>query len=122
MKGEQRHGLWQAVAVKDGDRAGEVITGSRALPSRSSVAHRPCDLAGVIRDVLLLVGPELRRHGPVLQTSLATDLPPFVGDRVQLQQVPLSLLLNTLEAVRPPRSTLLCLGCHPQNENGRWAR
>src|SRR5207302_6919183 len=64
-----------AAVVKDGERAGEVITRIRALLSRSSVAHRPCDLAGVIRDVLLLVGPELDRHGTVLQTSLATDLP-----------------------------------------------
>ncbi len=80
-----------AAVVKDGDRAAEVITRIRALLSRSSVAHRPCDLTGVIRDVLLLVGPELGRHETVLQTSLASDLPPVMGDRVQLQQVLLNL-------------------------------
>src|SRR6267142_290274 len=65
-----------AAVVKDGERAGEVITRIRALLSRSSVAHGPCDLAEVIRDVLLLVGPELERHRTVLQISLATDVPP----------------------------------------------
>src|SRR3989449_2199934 len=50
-----------AAVVKDGDRAGEVITRIRALLSRSSVAHGPCDLAEDIRDVLVLDGPELER-------------------------------------------------------------
>src|SRR5256886_11445403 len=89
-----------AAVVKDGDRAAEVITRIRALLSRSSVPHRPCDLAGVIRDVLLLVGPELARHEITLEMSLATDLPPVMGDRVQLQQVLLNLVMNAAEAVR----------------------
>src|SRR5256712_11830942 len=59
--------------VKDGHRAGAVITRIRALLARSSVAHEPCDLTGVIRDVLLLVSHELGRYGTVLQTSLASD-------------------------------------------------
>src|ERR1700716_3217132 len=57
--------------VKDGHRAGEVITRIRTLLARSSVAHEPCDLSGVIQDVLPLVGPEIGRHGILLQTSLA---------------------------------------------------
>src|SRR6266550_4240184 len=57
--------------VKDGHRAGEVITRVRTLLARSSVAHEPCDLNGVIRDVLPLVGPEIERHGILLQTSLS---------------------------------------------------
>jgi C4-dicarboxylate-specific signal transduction histidine kinase len=113
-----------AAVVKDGDRAAEVITRIRALLSRSSVAHGPCDLAGVIRDVLLLVGPELGRHGTVLQTSLATDLPPVMGDRVQLQQVLLNLLLNAAEAVRTvplERRRLVVRSTFEQRDDGRWA-
>src|SRR5438093_3946433 len=68
--------------VNDGDRAGEVIARIRALLSRSSVAHGPCDLGGIVRDVLLLVGPELVRQWTVLQSSLATVLPAAMGDRV----------------------------------------
>jgi len=113
-----------AAVVKDGERAGEVISRIRALLSRSSVAHRPCDLAGVIRDVLLLVGPELGRHETVLQTSLATDLPPVMGDRVQLQQVLLNLLLNAAEAVRdvpPERRRLVVRSTLEQRDDGSWA-
>ena len=113
-----------AAVVKDGERAGEVISRIRALLSRSSVAHRPCDLAGVIRDVLLLVGPELGRHGTVLQTSLATDLPPIMGDRVQLQQVLLNLLMNAAEAVRdvpPERRRLIVRSTLEQRDDGFWA-
>src|SRR3989441_3126191 len=110
--------------VKDGLRAGEVITRIRALLTRSSVAHRLCDLAGVIRDVLLLVGPELGRHGTALQTSLATALPPVMGDGVQLQQVLLNLLLNAAEAVRtvpPERRRLLVRSAVEQRDARAWA-
>src|SRR5437879_7201133 len=51
-----------AAIVKDGDRAAEVITRIRALLSRSSVAHEPCDLGRVIREVHPLVRPELGRR------------------------------------------------------------
>src|SRR6266850_1170420 len=56
-----------AAILKDGDRAAEVITRIRALLSRSSIAHQPCDLAGGIREVHPLVRPELGRHGITLE-------------------------------------------------------
>jgi len=110
--------------VNDGHRAGEVITRIRALLTRSSVAHEPCDLTGVIQDVLPLVGPEIGHHGILLQTSLAPALPPVLGDRVQLQQVLLNLLLNAVEAVRevpPERRRLLVRSTLDQREDGPWA-
>jgi signal transduction histidine kinase len=113
-----------AAVVSDGNRAAEVIARIRALLARSSVAHRPCDLTGVIRDVLLLIGPELGRHGTVLHTSLATDLPPVMGDRVQLQQVLLNLLLNAAEAVRevpPERRRLAVSSALESRADGAWA-
>jgi C4-dicarboxylate-specific signal transduction histidine kinase len=113
-----------AAIVKDGHRAGAVMTRIRALLARSSVAHEPCDLTGVIRDVLLLVSPELGRYGTVLQASLATDLPPVMGDRVQLQQVLLNLLLNAAEAVRkvpPDRRRLVVRSTVERREDGPWA-
>ena len=113
-----------AAVVKDSHRAAEVIIRIRALLSRSSVPHRPCDLVDVIRDVLLLVGPELGRHGTILQTSLAPDLPPVMGDRIQLQQVLLNLVVNAAEAVRdvpPERRRLVVRSTFEQRDDGFWA-
>jgi C4-dicarboxylate-specific signal transduction histidine kinase len=113
-----------AAIVKDGDRAAEVITRIRALLSRSSVVHRPCDLGEIIRDVLVLVGPELGRHETTLEMSLAPDLPPVMGDRIQLQQVLLNLLLNAAEAVRdvpPARRRLVVRSTFEQHDDGFWA-
>jgi PAS domain S-box-containing protein len=110
--------------VNDGHRAGEVITRIRTLLARSSVTHEPCDLTGVIGDVLPLVGPEVERHGVLLQTSLAPDLPQVMGDRVQLQQVLLNLLLNAAEALRevpPERRRLVVRSTLEQREDGPWA-
>ena len=110
--------------LKDGDRAAAVISRIRTLLARSPVAHGPCDLTGVIRDVLPLVGPEIERHGIRLETSLGPDLPPVMGDRIQLQQVLLNLLLNAAEAVRdvpPERRRLVVRATLEPREDGPWA-
>src|SRR2546427_2828157 len=110
--------------VKDDHRAGAVITRIRTLLARSSVAHEPCDLTGVIRDVLPLVGPEIGRHGILLQTSLAPDLPQVMGDRIQLQQVLLNLLLNAAEAMRevpPARRRMVVRATVDHRDDGPWA-
>jgi signal transduction histidine kinase len=110
--------------VKDGHRAGEVITRIRTLLARSPVAHELCDLTGVIQDVLPLVGPEIGRHGILLQTSLAPALPPVLGDRIQLQQVLLNLLMNAAEAVRevpPERRRMVVRATADHRDDGPWA-
>src|SRR5258705_956188 len=113
-----------AAVAKDGDRAAEVITRIRGLLSRASVAHGPCDLAGVVGDVLPLVRPELGRHGMILKMSLAPDLPPVRGDRIQLQQVLLNLLVNAVEASRevpPERRRLTLHSTVEYRDDGPWA-
>src|SRR5438128_83576 len=113
-----------AAVVKDGDRAAEVITRIRGLLARASVAHGPCDLARVIGDVLPLVRPELERHGMTLKMSLAPDLPLVRGDRIQLQQVLLNLLVNAVEASRevpPERRQLIVHSTVDYRDDGRWA-
>src|SRR5256886_6726810 len=110
--------------VKDGHRAGEVITRIRTLLARSPLAHEPCDLTGVIRDVLPLVGPEIGRHGIFLEASLAPDLPQVIGDRIQLQQVLLNLLLNAAEAMRevpPVRRRMVVRATADHRDDGPWA-
>ena len=113
-----------AAVAKDGDRAAEVITRIRGLLARASVAHGPCDMAGVIGDVLPLVRPELGRHGMILQMFLAPDLPPVRGDRIQLQQVLLNLLLNAAEAIRevsPERRRMIVRATADYRDDGPWA-
>jgi C4-dicarboxylate-specific signal transduction histidine kinase len=110
--------------AKDGDRAAEVITRIRGLLARASVAHGPCDLAGVIGDVLPLVRPELGRHGMILKMFLAPDLPWVRGDRIQLQQVLLNLLVNAVEASRevpPERRRLTLHSTVEYRGDGPWA-
>jgi PAS domain S-box-containing protein len=110
--------------VKDGDRAGAVITRIRTLLARSPLTHEPCDLTGVIREVLPLVGPEIGRHGIILEMSLAADLPQVMGDRIQLQQVLLNLLLNAAEAMRevpPARRRMVVRAIADHRDDGPWA-
>src|SRR5262245_32223071 len=113
-----------AAIAKDSDRAAEVITRIRGLLARASVTHGPCDLDGVIGDVLPLVRPELGRHGMTLRMSLAPDLPPVRGDRIQLQQVLLNLLVNAVEASRevpPERRRLILHSTVEYRDDGPWA-
>jgi two-component system sensor kinase FixL len=113
-----------AAVVKDGERASEVIARIRALLSRSVVAHQPCDLNGIVGDVLPLLRPELARHGIGLHTALTPGLPPMVADRIQLQQVLLNLLLNAIEAVRevpPERRRIVIRSTVEQRDGESWA-
>jgi signal transduction histidine kinase len=110
--------------VKDGERAAEVIARIRALLAYSPVTHEPCDLASIVQDVLPLVGPELRRRGIVLETALAPDVPRVIGDRIQLQQVLLNLLVNAGEAMRetpPERRRLVVRSTAECRDSGVWA-
>jgi PAS domain S-box-containing protein len=89
-----------ASIIRDARRAADVVARVRALLKKSDVDRTPLDLGQVARDVLALVPREVARHRIVLQTSLADDLPPVLGDRIGLQQVVLNLLTNAIEAMR----------------------
>jgi C4-dicarboxylate-specific signal transduction histidine kinase len=86
--------------VRDGHRAGEVIARMRAFARKAGPQTARLAINDVIAEVMALADGELRRHGVALHTDLAADLPPVWGDRVQLQQVLLNLLLNGMEAMR----------------------
>jgi len=113
-----------AAMIKDGERAADVIGRIRALLSRSRVDAEPCDLAGIVHEVLPLVAPEMGRHGIVLQTALAPELPRVLGDRIQLQQVLLNLLVNAAEAMRetpPERRRVVVRSTAECHDDGAWA-
>jgi PAS domain S-box-containing protein len=91
----------QAVAriVNDGIRAGDVVDRIRAIIKKVPARRDQFDINGAIMDVVALTRSELSSNGVSLQTQLAQDLPPIQGDRVQLQQVLLNLIVNAIEAM-----------------------
>jgi len=85
--------------VADGKRAREVIARIRALTKRQAPRMDLLDLNRKILEVLALTEQELRSHDIVLETRLDSTLPQVTGDRVQLQQVLLNLIVNAIEAM-----------------------
>jgi PAS domain S-box-containing protein len=85
--------------AKDGERAGDVIHRIRALVKKTPPRMARLDVNEAVLDVIALTRSELLRHGVSVQTQLATGLPLIEGDRIQLQQVILNLILNAVEAM-----------------------
>jgi signal transduction histidine kinase len=85
--------------IRDGNRAAEVIARLRAMFSKKEFALEPLDLTEATREVIALSSSDLQRNRVILQSQLADDLPLITGDRVQLQQVILNLLVNAVEAM-----------------------
>jgi PAS domain S-box-containing protein len=85
--------------VRDGKRAAEVIARIRALAKRAETLQARLDLNETMREVLVLVGDEVKRVGARIHTDFADDLSPVAGDQVQLQQVVLNLVMNGIEAM-----------------------
>jgi signal transduction histidine kinase len=84
----------------DGLRASEVIDRIRALVEKSPPRKEALAINEVICEVIVLLHGEVVKHGIAVQTQLAEGLPRIQGDRVQLQQVILNLILNAIEAMR----------------------
>jgi PAS domain S-box-containing protein len=85
--------------IRDANRATEVIKRLRAMFAKKAPAIEMVDLNDAAREVITLSSAEIRRSGSVLQTDFAEFLPPISGDRIQLQQVILNLLLNAADAM-----------------------
>ncbi|MGF6776258.1 two-component system sensor kinase FixL [Paraburkholderia sp. GAS334] len=85
--------------VKDDYRASEVIRRIRAVVKKGDLEVAPLDLAGVIRDVVFLLRSDAIVRGTRVVLDIDSDLQPVRGDRVQLQQVLLNLLLNAFDAM-----------------------
>jgi len=100
-----------AGVATDGHRAAEVIQRIRALCRRTDPQRERLDINDVIREVVLLVRNEVLGHRVSLRTDLASAVPAVLGDRVQLQQVMINLVINGMEAMVPvtdrPRELLI---------------
>ncbi|MBV8216473.1 MAG: GAF domain-containing protein, partial [Verrucomicrobia bacterium] len=85
--------------VRDGTRASDVISRIRALFKKAAAARERVDINEMIQEVLAVTNSELQRNRISLRTEFARDLPMVIGDKVQLQQVILNLLVNSIEAM-----------------------
>jgi PAS domain S-box-containing protein len=86
--------------IDDGNRASEVIRRVRALANKSGLEMVQLDVNDVVRETIPLVQRELISHQVLLRMELAPALPMILGDRVQLQQVIINLVMNGIEAMQ----------------------
>jgi PAS domain S-box-containing protein len=88
-----------SVVIAEGHRAGEIIGRIRSLAKKAPPQMDWLNLNETIGEVVAMARSEMERNRISLQTQLATDLPLILGDRIQLQQVVLNLLINAIEAM-----------------------
>jgi PAS domain S-box-containing protein len=85
--------------IADGHRAGEIVGRIRALAKKAPAQKDWLDINETIGEVVIILQNEARRNRVSLQTQLANELPLILGDRIQLQQVILNLMVNAIEAI-----------------------
>ena len=86
--------------LRDANRAADVIQRLRTLFERKQPLSGPVDLSDAAREVLSLASSELQGIGVIVQTDFEENLPAVSGDRVQLQQVILNLVMNAADAMK----------------------
>src|ERR1700675_3214710 len=115
---EAREAAWRI--VKDAKRASQIINRVRLLFKKGTPQRELVDVNEVAREMIVLLGDEASRHSISVRTELAEDLPHVIGDRVQLQQVLMNLIVNGVDAmhdVDAPRE--LIIKSQPREKNER---
>jgi PAS domain S-box-containing protein len=95
---EAREAAWRI--VKDAQLAAEIINRVRLLFKKGTPQRELVDVNEVAREMIVLLGDEASRHSISVRTELAEDLPHVIGDRVQLQQVLVNLMMNSIDAMK----------------------
>src|SRR5229473_2988459 len=91
--------------VKDATRAAEIIARVRLVFKKGVAQRELVDVNELIREMIVLLRSEATRYSISVRTELASDLPQVIGDRVQLQQVLMNLLLNGMDAMKDVDTT-----------------
>jgi PAS domain S-box-containing protein len=86
--------------VKDGTRAAAIISRIRLLFQKGTLQLEKVEVNEVIEEMIFLLHGEATRYAISVRTELAADLPPVMGDRVQLQQVLMNLVMNSIDAMK----------------------
>ena len=108
--------------IQDGTRAGAVLNRIRALFKKETSTKDWLDINEVIQEIMVLVRAEAQKLHIPMRTELAPDLPRVMGDRIQLQQVVLNLMMNGMDAMvaqnNAPKELLVCSWTQSANEIG----
>ena len=91
--------------VKDATRASEIVSHVRLLFKKGTSERELVDVNEIIREMIILLHSETLRYSIAVRTELAEDLAQIMGDRVQLQQVMMNLILNGIEAMKETNGT-----------------
>jgi C4-dicarboxylate-specific signal transduction histidine kinase len=86
--------------VQDGKRASEIVQRVRQLFKKDTLQREQVNINEIIREMILLLRSEAIKFAISVRVELATDLPDFMGDRVQLQQVLMNLMTNSIDAMK----------------------
>jgi light-regulated signal transduction histidine kinase (bacteriophytochrome) len=115
--------------IAEGRRASEIVQGIRSLTKRANPQKTRLELNDVVNDVMSLVQREVLNHRVSLRLKLASELPPLLGDRVQLQQVIINFVMNGIQAMADigdaPRELLIesrgrrCTGLRNGHRSGK---
>ena len=81
------------------------MASSLALARQTPAEKKRININDIVTETIALAQTEIRRNDIALRTDLADDLPPVIGDRIQLQQVVLNLMMNGIEAIRAGKTS-----------------
>src|SRR5271168_3145115 len=105
--------------VQDGRRAGEIVNRVRLLFQKDTLQRELVDLNDIIREMTLLLQSEATQFAVLVRTELAADLSQVMGDRVQLQQVLMNLMMNSIDAMKDMDGTRELTIKSQRAENGQ---
>jgi C4-dicarboxylate-specific signal transduction histidine kinase len=105
--------------VLDGKRANEIVNRVRLLFEKEELQRELVDVNEIIREMTLLLYGEAALFSVLCRTELAADLPPVMGDRVQLQQVLMNLLMNSIDAMKDVDGTRELIINSQRGEDGQ---